>query len=248
MLIGSRAMKHWFSDAREPKDWDYFSNNPATVGDKFWHESFPAGWVDDTRIATPDELYTIKVSHSFWEVRGKWDRHMHDLLFLQSKGAKFVPEMYDILLPVWKQEHGKKRTNLKQSKDNFFADAVVRKYDHDSLHDSVAYGETPLYESILVEGEDVLTDWNKFLDMDYETQLKLVREEIYATALERILIPSDYLRSPGYAYHWALRRTCTSLFKGKWALWLVLHYQDLHRPDTDYLARHKSRMDRLILL
>lgn len=248
MLIGSQAMKYWLPQSREPKDWDWFSKDPATSGDKFWDESFPEEWKDDSLIATIDELYTIKVSHSFWEIKGKWDRHMSDLLFLKQNGAEFLPEVYDTLYPVWKEAHGKKRTNLNQNKNNFFADAVVRKYDHDSLHDSVAYGETPLYESILVDGEDVLTDWNKFMAMGYETQLKLVREEIYATALERILIPSGYLRSPGYAYHWALRRTCTSLFKGKWALWLVLHYQDLCKPDMDYLARHKSRMDRLIIL
>ena len=247
MLIGSSAMKVWFPDQREPKDADYFSPDTLDNTDTFWHESFPLEWAAD-RVATIDELYTIKVSHSFWELHGTWDKHMADILFLQKNGAELLPEMYGILFPVWKERHGRKQTNLNQNKENFFRDAVVRKYDHDSLHDSVCYHDEPWYLAILKDGEQVLTDWEKFMDLPYVSQKQLVREEIYATALERILIPSNYTRSPRWAYAWALRRTVTSLFKGKWALWLVLHYKDIYKPDMDYLARHQSRSDQLILL
>lgn len=248
MIIGSTAMKHWFPEFREPKDFDQFSREPQSrEGDNFWHPSFPEEWAEP-RFATVDELYTIKVSHSFWEIAGSWNKHMADVRFLQQQGAVFLQDMYDILYPVWLEQHGRKRTNLNQGKADFFNDAVVRKYDHDSIHTSVAYHDRPLYESILKDGSEVLTDWQKFLDMDYETQLQLVREEIYATALERKCIPSNYLCSPRGAYAWAIRRTATSLFKGKWALWLVLHYCDLDAPDVDYVQVHRSNSDRLILL
>jgi hypothetical protein len=199
--------------------------------------------------ANPDFLYTLKISHSFWEINGTWDKHAADIYWLQKNAdVEFLPEVYDIVYPVWKELHGKKKTNLAQGKQTFFADAVVRKYDHDSLHDSVCYHDEPWYLSILKDGEEVLTDWDKFMALPYESQLQLVREEIYATALERIVIPKNYKVSPQWAYAWALRRTATSLFKGKWALWLMLHYSDVFRADMDYVARHKSRADRLILL
>lgn len=249
MIIGSTAMKFWFPEVREPGDFDQFSPEPSSGanGDNFWHDTFPSTWLDDC-MATPDELLTIKISHSFWEINKTWDKHAADILFLRQKGARFLPEVHDVLYPVWLNLHGKKKTNLNQNKDNFFTDGVTRKYDHDSIHDSVAYGERPLYESILKDGSEVLTDWDKFMAMDHDTQMRLMREEIYATALERICIPRDYKGSPGAAYHWALRRTATSLFKGKWALMLMRNYHHLYKPDMDYVGRHLSQSHRLILL
>lgn len=263
-LIGSAAAKHWFPDFREPKDRDFHSPNHCEVIsiedggirlDVFTDERLGAwNW---GAIATPEELYTMKVSHSFWEIgrnvmerQANWNKHMSDVVFFQRKGVEFNRELYDILKPIWKDLHGKKITSLAQNADNFFGrDAVVRIYDHDSIHDSVAYNDKPLYESILVPGEEVMVDSTKFFDgMDYATQLQLVREEVYATALERILIPKDYKHSPRAAYAWALRRTITSLFKGEWALWAVLNYDVLAVPDVDYMQRHLDNKHKLIRL
>src|SRR5690606_15193909 len=126
--------------------------------------------------------------------------------------------------------------------------AVRRVYDHDSIHDSVAYGERPLYESVLKDGHSVQVDMSKVRALPYTEQIKLFREEIYATALERKVIPSDYKCSPRAAYAWALRRTITSLTKGWSARFIVTNYDVFHRPDMDYVARHRSRADRLIPL
>ena len=250
-LIGSQAAKHWFPDFREPNDIDYHTDEPVGFDGAKNHDVFSdprLGAWDWGEIATPSELYTMKVSHSFWEIGNTWQKHMSDIVFFQRKGVEFNRELYDILVPIWKDLHGSKRTSLAQNAKNFFGDAVVRKYDHDSVHASIAYYDTPLYESILVPGEEVMTDSKKFFSMDKDTQLKLVREEVYATALERILIPKNYKGSPTAAYAWALRRTITSLFKNEWALWTVLNYDTLARPDCDYVARHHAKSDKLILL
>src|SRR5687767_3092443 len=113
LIIGSTAMNYWFSDAREPKDYDYFANPnqkiPAwikvnTQADQFWHDSWNgtrldlSGW----NTATPDELYTIKVSHAYWELKnGSWDKHMCDILFLKNHGAQLDMELHKLLYPVW---------------------------------------------------------------------------------------------------------------------------------------------------
>lgn len=257
-LIGSRAMAFHFPDYRvRSGDWDYHSERPVSECDPNWPhaagerydvfadprlDAWPWSWV-----ATPDELYTLKISHGFWEINGPrdWDKHAADIVFLERKGAQFIRPLYDILLPIWKERYRRNPTSLNQSKAGFFADAVVRKYDHDSVHESVAYGDRPLYESILREGESVAVDNGKFLAMDHATKIRLVREEVYATALERILIPADYRGSPWAAYHWALRRTVTSLFKGEWALFLLLNLDELMKPDCDYMRRHLENKDRL---
>jgi hypothetical protein len=251
-LTGSRALKHWFPDAREPNgDWDWLSPYPvnfdARRNDCFWDKRL--GQWPWSNIATPDELYTLKISHGFWEINGPqdWDKHAYDIIFLSRKNCTFIRELYDIVLPVWKDHYKKHSTNLNQSSDKFFADAVVRKYVHDSVHDSVAYGERPLYEAILQDGSDVLVDNTKFWSMNFETQVKLVREEIYTTALERILIPQQYRGSPRAAYHWALRRTATSLFKGEWALFLMRNLDLLMKPDCAYVSRHLENKHKLQL-
>lgn len=249
-LIGSTAAQRWFDDFREPKDKDFHSDKPVEVWkevDIFIDERL-AQW-NWGRVATPEELYTMKVSHAFWEIGNTWNKHMADVVFFQRKGIEFIRPLYDILVPIWKDIHGRKITNLKQSAGSFFKDAVKRTYDHDSIHASIAYGDRPLYETILVPGEEVMVDSTKFFNgMDYETQLKLVREEVYATALERILIPNDYQGSPRAAYAWALRRTITSLFKNEWALFVVLNYDTLAVPDCDYRQRHLDNQDKLIRL
>lgn len=256
-LVGSRAMAQWYPTARKPNgDWDYLSDRPSEPPRSLFPDRRYDMFVDPRlgawpwgHRATPDELYTLKISHSFWEINGpwSWDKHALDIVFLYRQGAKFLRPLYDIVLPIWKERYKRNPTNLSQSASSFFADGVVRKYDHDSLHESVAYGERPLYEAILREGSDVAVDNAKFWEMDHETRIRLVREEIYATALERILIPANYEESPRRAYHWALRRTATSLFKNEWALFLLLNLDELMRPDCDYMARHLSNKHMLKL-
>lgn len=261
-LVGGQALSHWFPDAPMTSDWDYFT--PCEVGSEPEH---PGGILDvfeDPRlgtwnwgeIATPDELYTIKVSHMFWQPNKSdklWDKHFSRLIFIQRKGAKLIRPLYDILLPIWKQQYNKKsEPNLTKNKAEFFKDAVVRKYDHDSLHDSVAYRvlssgvHQPWFELILKPGSEVDVDWNMFQLLTPDAQLEMIREEIYVTALERLIIPADYNYDPRKAYHWALRRCITSLFKNEWALWIVTHLDELRRPDVDFVQRHRDNAHLLI--
>lgn len=271
IVIGSTALHRMFpSLVREPKDLDLFCDfaskeprdNPGQ--DIFWDDRLH-GWFGKTeqRDATPDELYTIKVSHSQWDIKGvNWGKHMMDILFLKSLGAKLIPELHDILYKIWIDKHGPKKMTFSESEE-FFDDAVVRRYDHDSLHESVAYGDHALYIDYLLPGRSVAMDMAKVWASDHDTLVKLFREEIYATALERIVVPRSYRVSPGYAYQWALRRTITSLTKGRSALWLVENFKDFkdvrsmydnHWTEEtgwvheNYVARHHRKADKLIPL
>lgn len=256
LIIGSVAMKYWFNDeVRQPKDFDYFGKDQViptglvAVGTKvepFWDESWNGTQLDRNGMASVDELYTIKVSHAYWELKNKsWDKHMCDILFLQSKGAKLDMELHKILYPVWVKTHGSKKMNLAQAAGNFFADAVVRIYDHDSIHDSVAFGDRPLYERILKDGETVDIDPDKLWNgMTFEEQVLLFREEIVATALERWMIPTEYRFSSGLAYKMALKKTITSLTKGRSARFIVTNFEHFMKPH-DYMSIHKNKLHML---
>jgi hypothetical protein len=256
-LIGSRAIKHWFPDFREPKgDWDYQSADVFNEIPEY--EAIGVTRYDlfsDTRlgawswgpIATPDELYTMKISHGYWDINGTWDKHAADIVFLQRKGAKCIPALHDILLEIWQDRYKANKISLNKTADEFFNDHVQKKYVHDTVHESVAYRDRPWYVDILKDGSEVLVDNSKFWGLPLEDKLQLVREELYVIALERVLIPKDYKGSPGHAYRWALRRTATSLFKNKWATFLLLHLDELGTPDVDYVKRHKENAHKLRL-
>lgn len=245
-LVGSQAMKHHFSDYREPKDIDYFADRKISGAETFWHASL--GQWNFGGIATIDELYTIKVSHAFWELHGTWDKHMYDVLFLQSKGASFIPELYAILYPIWEERYGKKKANLEAEPEEFFNPNVDRIYDHDSIHQSIAYYEKPLFERILRDGHQVAVDKHKFDSMPLEDRIRLVREEVYATALERRMIPNGYKGSPRAAYAYALRKTITSFSKGWFPLFIVLNYTELYKPEIKYVDKHRDNSHMLIRL
>lgn len=257
-LTGSRAVKNWFPDFREPKDWDW--HTPS-----YW-ESVPAWfpWPDGAKhdvfrdarlsawnwgeIAAPDELYTMKISHGYWDLHGTWDKHASDIIFLQRKGCVFIPELHDILLEIWKERYAKNPISLDKTVEEFFGDHVPKKYVHDTVHESIAYRDRPWYVDILKDGSEVLVDNSKFWALSLEDKLQLVREELYVIALERVLIPRDFDHSPLAAYRWALRRTAISLFKNKWATFLLLHLDELRRPDVDFVRRHKDNSHKLRLM
>lgn len=255
ILVGSQAAKHWFPDWREPQDTDYFVSEGQKVerepGIEYFSHPGLYRWFgrDEERIATTEELYTIKVSHAFWALKnGTWSKHMNDILSFQKRNVEFIPELYDIMYNIWVEVHGAKKVNLNQEPEDFFNEHVPRKYDHDSIHHSVAYGDVPMFEKILRDGHAVAVDRSKFDNLSHEDKCRLVREEVYATALERKIIPSGYTGSPRAAYAYAMRQLITSYSKGWFPLWVVLNYSDVYKPDRNYVQYHLDNAHKLILL
>ena len=265
ILVGSKAVSHWFNGFREPADIDYFSNEELVKNldgkrvEVFDHPAIWDNWdiikkyldlYNDIFVANVDFLYTLKVSHAFWSLRnGSWRKHMNDIHWFQDRtAAKFVPEIYEIFYAIWEERYGKKKANLNVAPEDFFTKTIDRTYDHDSIHESVAYHDRPLFNEILRDGSGVAVSKKKFDALPLEKKYQLVREECYATALERQLIPSDYTTSPRGAYAWALMKTITSFSKGWFPLFIVLNYNKLYKPDVNYVQRHFDNKDKLILL
>lgn len=253
ILIGSTALAQYIDIGRTPQDVDYFTDEVMKTekggNDPFSQESLKEYFSDIDRVATLNELYTIKVSHIFWDLRnGTWEKHAIDIMRMQRHGVVLIEPLYKMLYKIWQEVHGDKKANLSQMASDFFNDKVVRIYVHDSIHASVAYYDAPLYERILADNEEVKVDKSKWEDVPFEDKLKCVREEVYATALERLAIPSNYTYSPRRAYAWALRRTVTSLARGWFALFIVENLELLWSPDVDYVQVHKNNSDKLILL
>lgn len=250
ILIGSKALQKYpgFED-RKAKDIDYFSDKKIDGSEVFYHNDLELynPWKNNENIsASLNELYTIKISHIFWDIN--WAKHSYDILNMQTNGAEVIPELFDILYKIWEEKHGPKKAKLNVMAEDFFKNTITRIYDHDSIHASVAYYDEPLFNKILADGEQVKVDQNKFDNMSFEDKLKLVREEVYATALERLVIPSDYTHSPRGAYLWALKKTITSFSKGWFPYFIVTNLVELWSPDINYVAEHLNNKERLIKL
>lgn len=246
VLIGSTALSQYLPGIK-PNDVDYFADTPIEGAEVFYHPSLEAWeWQD---IATLDELYTIKVSHAFWELQnGSWTKHMLYITKMQQAGAQFIPALYDILYPIWEERYGKKRVNLEKTPEEFFTETVERHYDHDSVHASIAYYDEPLFNKILRDDSEVAVSKAKFDALDDLVKRQLVFEEIYATALERLIIPSNYTYHARKAFDWARMKLITSFSKGWFPLWIVLNFEHFLRPDIKYVQRHHENADKLIEL
>ena len=165
---------------------------------------------------------------------------------MQNYGAKLIPALYKILYPIWEEKHGKKKANLEKEPEEFFNANVSRIYEHDSIHASVAYFDEPLFNSILRDGHQVAVDKSKWDALPLEMKDSLVREEVYATALERKIIPNNYDFQRARAYMWALKKTITSFSKGWFPLYIVENFDRLRKEDLDYVALHRSNEHLLV--
>jgi len=256
-LIGSKALSHYIDVNRKIKDTDYFSDTKIKGADCFYHPDLEH-W-DFKDIATPRELYTIKLSHSYWNIpHNNWDKHIFDMINLKKEcDAHLIPELHDILYPIWEELYGKKKVNLNQEPEEFFNSNVTRKYQHDSIHAAVAYGDSPLFNKILKDGHKVAVSKEKFGDLSFDDKLRLVREEVYATACERIIIPTlgmsaeekmerKIVNHPHAVYHTMLKKTITDFSTGWFPQFILDNMEHLVVPDVDYVQRLKNNKDKLV--
>jgi hypothetical protein len=263
ILIGSNALKYWFPDARESNDYDYISDSAKDgnfhfIGfdgmkfEYYWLPTFEILYSDykeyideigcESYVARPELLYTLKLSHAFFNVH--WEKTMHDICFFQERNIQYIPNLLEILYKEFEKLHGKKKAYLAKSNDDFFNDNVNRMYVHDDLHLAVAYGERPLYESIKKDLSKAAVSVALFLQLPRESQLQLCREEIYVTALERFLIPRDFRMSKLAAYRAAAKQLVTSMSSGWFPRFIILNWLALQNPDIDYVAKFNTSLDK----
>lgn len=234
IVIGSTALARYNKD-RKFNDFDFvFLENVKPVKDKILDgnplpkeifDLIPCELHNYEYYATLDALYTIKLSHMSWNIF--WLKHYNDILWMRDNGAVLIEPLFTKLQEHWKQVHGGKDfLSLNKSKDSFFDDFVDYEYDHDYLHELVAFPNKPMYTYVLKDGEQVLVDKNKFDELSFEDQLELFREEITVIACERFLLPGR--ANWRQAYVKALQLTTTNLTKN-WANVFILKHLEYYR-------------------
>lgn len=231
LIVGSTATYHWFPDSRIPQDIDLLTpakvvgnESKVCVVDCQWHEAAELlmSLNKDPVFMDPDLLYTLKVSHAHWNV--KWDKTMYDVAFLQNKGCQLNSRAYSELVSVWTRVHGEKRVNMNQTMDTFFKDAVRREYDHEMLHELVAFNRRPMHEKIRPNLSNAWCSEEMFCDLTVDEQLQTALEEMLVTAIERSHLTVDSKRSTKVsAVYTAYKQLVTSMTKGWFARFLIMN-------------------------
>lgn len=208
-------------------------------------------------VASPEVLMGIKKSHLQWPL--DWQKHIQDYTFLKKKNV-IIPDRLAEIVDTRKAERAerehKQAGSLNITNEEFFAKsapALKRRFVHDDLHAAVKYYDEPLYAKAKNDQSLALLSESKFNAFTPLDKLRLVREESYVIALERIIIPRLYskitLHRHGLldvadinipttmidgAYSHALQRICTTLTKGWFREFATEHYDELAKPEVDY--------------
>lgn len=200
MIVGSYCILYHFPDFyRKPKDLDYIEGGPVPMNPNDYKVEclknpvlLDAEKYNSSGYCSKDNLYTLKMSHMFWDIR--WEKHISDIMFLKDKGCKLNRDLFFKLYDYWNTVHEpNRRSNLQMSSEDFFTNALNLEHSHDFVHTLIK--EVPTYTLILKDGAEVEVDENKFNQLTFEQKCSLVKEEVFVMAWERY---SKYLHYIAY--------------------------------------------------
>lgn len=231
LLIGSRALAFWRPQLKlkDTTDYDVISDEPIPGTE--WHSPDCLNNRDMEYFASDNFTYInghkvyvvnlkglalIKRSHLWRQLNfQKHITHYHKYGLHKAYLELNFNELH-LFFTREKLTHKEFPLNhppLNKTKEEFFGDGIYRKYDHDTLHELVAYSDEPIYKRILCYGEEVKCSEDKWYDLSSEEQLQCAAEEVYVTALERFIL-TDHSLPYKLAYIKALDKLCTTMCSG----------------------------------
>lgn len=247
MIIGSMALQYHDIEFRTPMDLDVF------IRERDKAESLPhcdVQYVPDSVYnllegkdghATPDAVYTIKLSHLPWDMHnvdgvhgmdGIWLKHYRDVQYLKRIGCKLLEPLYRALIEHWTQKNGDKPfLSLEQDKEAFFTDYVTYKYEHDYLHTLLSYPEEPIYLKCVRDGKEIDIDENKWYLLSFEDQVEFFRQEIGVIAVERWVVHKHIPLVTAWTL--AVKKTITTLTKGYMSEFIVRNIEHFIKPNRE---------------
>lgn len=245
-LVGSRALNYWCPSfkLREGADWDVITepeewatlagnryngshvevHNYSELNNREVCETYTSEKntieIDGVEcfVLEPQGLALMKRSH-LWRLY-HFEKH---ITMYHKHLARYAlwgdPEWERILkerIKLTKVAYPQRNPDLTQSNMDFFDDNVKKHYDHDWVHEQVAYYERPLFERLKrpdnFEKAWCEKDlWDLLSDADKN---RCVAEEAHVIACERFMVPNDWKHPSKLAYFKAVNKVCTTLCSG----------------------------------
>lgn len=250
VLIGSRALAYWQSDfqVKETADWDVISY--GAIDGFEWHDpnllnNYEMALEYATKNTIERNGYTLNImsmeglaiikrshlwrDHKFQSHITQYHKHglktaFDNLDYPQPSSGKLL---YKQRLELTHEYFPHKHPKLNISKDEFFKDAVTREYDHDLIHDLVAYRVFPMYKSLQGDTpETVWCDVNKWNDFTHHEKCMCISEETMVTALERFILKDESMPYK-FAYIKSLDKVCTTMCSGWFRDFAIDNYPNI---------------------
>lgn len=234
VLIGSRALAYWNPNLKikDDTDWDIISDKPIEGSE--WHDPY---FLNNAKLAFYyGSHHTVKFNDhnlNVMNLRGlsiiKRSHLWRELSFQKhiTHYHKYIPEKYKCInlsvadngflqqrIEMTMKEFPQGNPKLNQSVEDFFDDAVTKKYNHDYLHELVAFHSRPLYTRLQIDSNSAWCEKDLWEQLTYDEKLQCVAEETYVIAIERFLVPNNWDYSYKRAYLKSLDKVCTTLCSG----------------------------------
>lgn len=258
VLIGSRALAYWRKDlALKPDtDWDVISDeeikgtewhNPNSLNNAEMHK-YATGHIqrfegNELQVMSMEGLAIIKRSHLWRNLSfGKHITHYHKYGL-----SKYLVrnEDYERRVKLSYTEFSKGHPKLNQSVADFFDDAVTKVYDHDYLHELLAYYDKPLYTKLQKDTSKAWCDKDLWYNLSYNDKVRCVAEETKVISVERFLVPSNWTCSSKLAYMKSLEKVCTTLCSGWFRDFAIDNYPEvLAEYNSEQFVKVKHILER----
>jgi hypothetical protein len=253
LIGGSVALNYLLPDNKEnrkPKDIDVFIYDNITEEDKKEIKEYLFNlfniekieflvnpilldyYSNKSTIISLDDLYTLKVSHLFWDIN--WEKHMYDSVRLNKLGCVLNEELFNKLYGFWLNYHNfdsklkVKRSNLNMKLDDFFDNNIKCEIKHDDIHEII--NPNPIYKKIIVQEGYASTDEDKWNNLGFEDKIKLIQEETMVMAYERL--NNRYYKA---AYNWQLKQLILKHLPFCEAKFAIINYKELVNCPFDYV-------------
>ena len=234
---------------QQKQDWVRVSlPQGVPVGDKEYSGLF-------AYVAPLLVLRAIKRAHLFAPVH--WRKHIQDYHILKAAtdskpadasaigvSAQELEDFQRLRFTEGVQRYGDSRVNLQQTNEQFFPVWYLKEmiapnlleqglhpgceiYTHDELHELVKYHEIPIFQTLKRDTARAMLNRDLFELLSHEDQLNLVREEVMAICLERLVIPQllkGKVPNQQACYEVALSMVLTALSKGWFRDFGIEHY------------------------
>lgn len=181
-------------------------------------------------VPSLNDLYAFKMSHRFLKDSPHFLKTMQDIHVMRRLGA--TQKLYQVCNNWWeireRATYDYPHPNLNQAKNEFFAtDGVEYVYDHDSIHEVVAFPFAPAYTLYADDDHPVRSSRVKFFEnVQPSTRLRGVAEETTVLALERGMIPFPQ-NDPHKIWLIALQKVCSSITSGWFRAFAWEHYEQV---------------------
>lgn len=255
LLIGSRALNFWDDShkIKDTTDWDVISDHQIEGTEfhdrKFLNNAVMENYATDRtvifnnqtfNVVSPVGLAIIKRSHLWRDL--SFDKHItHYHKHLVKYRAKFTKEDERVLndrIFLTRQEFPQGNPKLNQSVTDFFDDAVTKKYNHDYLHEIVAFYDKPLYTRLQHDASSAWCKGDLWSLLSHEDKCKCVAEETFVIAIERFTIPNSWKYAEKLAYIKSLNKVCTTLCSGWFRDFAIDNYAEIIELYTKEKFQH----------